>query len=329
MTKYVNLKTDWAFKKLMGQEPQMRSFLNSLLSEEYGEIKSLTFENVEVPSDRNGGRGVIFDLLCTTEKNDKILVEMQNYSQLFFKTRANYYLYALMSKVINRGDEWSRMREDIPHLIGIFFLNRRFGDERKAIVETEEFDRIDKVPFWDRMRKYFIILENFEFDKIERPSNKDCWLEVIKNLGERMYKISPSVYEKADPALLELIERAQVCNFTDEELARYEAGLKALEDRVDFKEMLEEGIARGRAEGRVEGKAEGLAEGMEKGKAEGLAEGIIKGIVKGKAEGIAEGLAKGIKENQLSTALKMLKLGMSIEEISEITGLRKEEMSNL
>ena len=325
MTKYVNLKTDWAFKKLMGQEPQMRSFLNSLLSEEYGEIKSLTFENVEVPSDRNGGRGVIFDLLCTTEKNDKILVEMQNYSQLFFKTRANYYLYALMSKVISRGDEWSRMREDIPHLIGIFFLNRRFGNERKAIVETEEFDRIDKVPFWDRMRKYFIILENFEFDKIERPSSKDCWLEVIKNLGERMYKISPSVYEKADPALLELIERAQVCNFTDDELARYEAGLKALEDHVDFKELLEEGVARGRAEGL----AEGMEKGIAKGKAEGLAEGLAEGIAKGKVEGLSEGMIKGIKETQLSTARKMLKLGMSIEEISEITGLTKEEVDNL
>ncbi|MBO5799191.1 MAG: Rpn family recombination-promoting nuclease/putative transposase, partial [Paludibacteraceae bacterium] len=87
----------------------------------------------------------------------------------------------------------------------------------------------------------------------------------------------------------------------------------ALEDRVDFKEMLEEGIARGRAEGRAEGKAEGLAEGMEK----------------GKAEGIAEGLAKGIRENQLSTARKMLKLGMPIEEISEITGLTNEEIGNL
>ena len=108
-----------------------------------------------------------------------------------------------------------------------------------------------------------------------------------------MYKISPSVYEKADPALLELIERAQVCNFTDEELARYEAGLKALEDRVDFKEMLEEGIARGRA------------------------------------EGLAEGKAQGIRENQLSTALKMLKLGMTIEEITEITGLTKDEIGNL
>ena len=152
-----------------------------------------------------------------------------------------------------------------------------------------------------------------------------------------MYKISPSVYEKADPALLELIERAQVCNFTDDELARYEAGLKALEDHVDFKELLEEGVARGRAEG----KAEGLAEGMEKGKAEGLTEGMIKGKAEGKAEGLAEGkaeglaegiakgLAQGIKETQLGTARKMLQLGMSIEEISEITGLRKEEISNL
>ena len=156
-----------------------------------------------------------------------------------------------------------------------------------------------------------------------------------------MYKISPSVYEKADPALLELIERAQVCNFTDEELARYEAGLKALEDRVDFKEMLEEGIARGRAEGKVEGLAEGMEKGIAKGKAEGLAEGIAKGkeeglsegMIKGKAEGLAEGiekgLAQGIKETQLSTALKMLKLGMTIEEISEITGLTNEEIGNL
>lgn len=57
--RYVDLKTDWGFKYLMGKEPQMRSFLNSLLREDYGEIKSLTFENVEVLSERADGRGVI------------------------------------------------------------------------------------------------------------------------------------------------------------------------------------------------------------------------------------------------------------------------------
>ena len=58
-----------------------------------------------------------------------------------------------------------------------------------------------------------------------------------------MYKIHPSVYENADPALLELIERAQVCNLSDDELIRYEAGLKALEDTIDFDEMLAEAKA--------------------------------------------------------------------------------------
>ena len=108
-----------------------------------------------------------------------------------------------------------------------------------------------------------------------------------------MYKISPSVYEKADPALLELIERAQFCNLTDDELARYEAGLKAIEDEIDFEEMLEEAK------------------------------------VKIAAEAHAEGLAEGTKKNQIKTAKKMPNMGMSIDLIAEISGLSKEEIDGL
>ena len=303
---YVNLKTDWGFKHLMGHEPQMRSFLNSLLSEEYGEIKSLTFENVEVLSDRKGGRGVIFDLFCTTDSGDKIIVEMQNYSQLFFKTRANYYLYTLMTKVLGRGVDWNKMKKDIPHLIGIFFLGKRMGTETKAIIETEEFDRIEKTPFWDRMRKYFIILENFDFTDLEQPSFKDCWIEIIKNLGDNMYKIHPSVYEKADPALLELIERAQVGNLTDDEYLRYEAGLKALEDYIDFDEMLAE------AQAKVE-EAQAKAE-----EAQAKA-----------AEAKAEGRAEGERRTQIETAKRMLALGMELDAIIMVSNLSKEEIEKL
>ena len=151
----------------------MRSFLNSLLSEDYGEINSIEFKNVEILSNRPDGRGVIFDLHCVTDKGDKIIVEMQNYSQLFFKTRANYYLSALMCKEVERGEEWNKMKEDIPHLIGIFFIGKRFSNEKKPIVETEEFDRIDRVPFWNRVRKYFIFLENFDITNVEDP-RPDC-----------------------------------------------------------------------------------------------------------------------------------------------------------
>lgn len=47
------------------------------------------------------------------------------------------------------------------------------------------------------------------------------------------------------------------------------------------------------------------------------------------ARGRAEGLAKGIKETRLNTARKKLKPCMTIEEISKITGLNKEEALQL
>ena len=269
---------------------------------------------------------------------------MQNYSQLFFKTRANYYLYTVMAQFFNRGDQWSKMKEDIPHIIGIFILGQNPDGETETIIETEEFDRKKKIPHWDRMRKYYIILENFDFSKIEQPSLKDCWIEIIKNLGSNMYKISPSVYEKADPALLELIERANVCNLTKEERIRYEAGLKALEDSVDFYELLTEKMeeADQRAE-EAEAKAEKtiaeaqkavaeaekiMAETVEKAKI-AVAEATIEAKSEGLAEGRAEGKAEGIKLTQLENAKKMLAEDFTIEMIAKITGLTQKEIENL
>jgi predicted transposase/invertase (TIGR01784 family) len=70
---------------------------------------------------------------------------------------------------------------------------------------------------------------------------------------------------------------------------RYEAGLKANEDEIDFEEMLEEA----------------------------------------KVKSAAEAHAEGIKENQIETAKKMLNMGMSIDLITEISGLSKEEIDGL
>ena len=67
-------------------------------------------------------------------------------------------------------------------------------------------------------------------------------------------------------------------------------------------------------------KEEGLAEGHAEGKAEGLAQGH--------AEGLAEGHAKGIAENKKETAKKMLEKGISIQDISEITGLSLSEINS-
>ena len=98
---------------------------------------------------------------------------------------------------------------------------------------------------------------------------------------------------------MELIERAQVGNLSDEEYLRYEAGLKALEDYIDFDEMLAE------AQAKVE-EAQAKA-----------------------AKAKAEGRAEGEKYTQIETAKRMLDANFSSELIAEFTGLSIDEIENL
>ena len=73
----------------------------------------------------------------------------------------------------------------------------------------------------------------------------------------------------------------------------------------------------------------GINHARKEGKAEGIKEGEAKGIIKGKAEGKAEGIKEGELNKQKQIATEMLKKKMSIELISEITKLSKEEIENL
>lgn len=135
-----------------------------------------------------------------------------------------------------------------------------------------------------------------------------------------MYKIHPSVYEKADPALLELIEKAKVGNLSNEEYLRYEAGLKALEDYIDFDEMLAEAQAKV-----VEAQAQ-LAEAQAKAeeaqaKAEEAQAKSGKAQLKAKAEGRTEG--------KIEVAKRMLNDNLSVELISKFTGLSQDEVDKL
>jgi len=140
---------------------------------------------------------------------------------------------------------------------------------------------------------------------------------VLKNLGSDMYRIDPSVYECADSALLELIEKAKVSALTDDELVRYEAGLKALEDAVDFDEFLSDSVREAREKSFAEGRSEGVAEGIAKGRVEGVTEGIAKGIIAGKTQ------------TQIETAKRMLSMKMDVEMIAQILGLSVEEIKKL
>ena len=122
MGKFINPFTDYGFKKIFGQEVSKElliEFLNDLLEGERV-ITDLTFLNNEQLPIYPGERIAIYDIFCTTDTGEKIIVEMQNRSQVYFKERALYYLSHAIVRQGVKGESW---KFDIKAVYGVFFIN--------------------------------------------------------------------------------------------------------------------------------------------------------------------------------------------------------------
>ena len=122
MSKFINPFTDYGFKKIFGQEVSKElliEFLNDLLEGERV-ITDLTFLNNEQLPIYPGERIAIYDIFCTTDTGEKIIVEMQNRSQVYFKERALYYLSHAIVRQGVKGESW---KFDIKAVYGVFFIN--------------------------------------------------------------------------------------------------------------------------------------------------------------------------------------------------------------
>ena len=99
--------------------------------------------------------------------------------------------------------------------------------------------------------------------------------------------IDPKIYDRADDELKALIDKARISALSDEEYSRYEAELKFLSD-------------------------EGTAERY----------GFDRGVKKGETIG----LVKGRKEERQEIILNLLALGISPQQIAELTKIPLEEV---
>ena len=103
----------------------------------------------------------------------------------------------------------------------------------------------------------------------------------------------------------------------EEERARLESEFKY---ELDRQCELVDARRAGLAEGRSEGRAEGELIGLEKGELIGLEKGEIIGLEKGRSEGRAEG-ERLLFEERRETARRLRALGMSADQIAQVTGL--------
>ena len=102
------------------------------------------------------------------------------------------------------------------------------------------------------------------------------------------------------------MEVSRVDTLTPEEQNQYHDAMVSEYEKLVISEAYEQiGLKKGREEGRAEGRAEGIAEGR------------------------AEGMEKGMEQGKMEVARQMKKMGLSIAQIVQASGLPEEVVKGL
>ncbi len=331
MAKYINPTTDFGFKRIFKDEEITREFLNALLQKDdpATHIESVTITDGELDESNKDARRVIYDVHCTTDTGEQFVIEMQNDPQIFFSERIVFYLSRAASTQQGKGslkyidENGVEQKKDwnyhLKKIYGVFFMN--FRD-----VNVENEYGLSHFAFMETSHK-FVDTKVFQYWKIQMPiyrdmKESDCkdvidkWLFNLSNMETMETALA---FKDEIPVFKRLEKMATYSALTPKQQMQYNDSFNnylAYMGQQEYK--LREGIKIGRAEG--------LSEGLEKGRAEGLSEGLAKGRTEGRAEGRAEGLA----EQAIAIARRLKAKGtLSLDEISEMTGLTPDEINEL
>ncbi|MGN0066866.1 MAG: Rpn family recombination-promoting nuclease/putative transposase [Bacteroides sp.] len=275
MAKYINPFTDVGFKRIFGQElskPLLLDFLNSLFGGEK-HIVNLTFLDKEQPALYEEDRSLIYDIYCETNEGEKIIVEMQNKSQPYFKNRSIYYISESIARQGERGSSWNYAIDAVYLIAFLNFIPLDFKRQFRTDVVLAEKDTVEQ--FSDKMRMTFLQLPLFDKEAGECENQVERWIFLLKNmetLSRLPWAAQSAVFKK-----LESI--ADVGAMSRDERLKYDESLRKYRDTISvFEGVRLEGRLEGRMEGRLEGQRNEKMENARKMKSYGLALDMIADI---------------------------------------------------
>ena len=253
--RYINLLTDFGFKRVFGSEPNKQlliDFLNTLLPERH-RIETLSYKSTENLGSTQIDRKAIFDIYCQSENGERFIVALkileQKAKQNFFKDRSVFYASFPIQEQSLRG-EWNFKLAPV-YSIGI--LDFIFDDHKneETIVHTVELKDQHCNVFYDKLKFIYVELPKFTKTLEQLVSHQDKWLYLLRHLPD--LDEQPRLFQ--DAVFLQLFEIAEISNFSPDEQDSYQSSLKYYRDLNNVidtsrQEGLEEGIEQGIEQGR-------------------------------------------------------------------------------
>lgn len=266
MSTFANILYDDAFKVVL-TEPSNKRLLIKLV--EFflpgKKIQTLTLDDKEqhglVLSDKN----CTFDLFCTTDTNERIIVEMQFLAQSSFRERMLYYAtYPIRSQIMDRMKalQQEKARDKMDYSLNpvyvISILNFKMPHENEDTLEEGMISRYDlRSP---RTGELMTDALHFVFLELGRLRWKEDEQEKCQTLLEKLaFSLKYGHLQKQRPRhfegeLLQLLYDATAfANMDERQLLNYNRVMRTELDILAWKDYArKEGLEEGRAEGRAE-----------------------------------------------------------------------------
>jgi len=224
---YIDLKTDFGFKRAFGVKEVMLKFLNSVLDIEGG-IVDLLYGNPEQLGFSEDERKAVYDLYCITGKDEYIIVEIQRAPQLYFIDRTLVYIARLINQLTEKGKDWDFK---LPPIYSINILDFSFeeaamplgiemekADENKYVSRVKLVDCDTGKVFYNKLTFVYIELPHFnkELNEVNTPFEQLVF--IIKYLHE--LNDMPEKFRN-DEVFQRLFEIAKIARMSKEEVNNY------------------------------------------------------------------------------------------------------------
>ena len=225
-TKYINILTDFGFKRIFADENNkdlLIDFLNSILSFQNIQVQDITYKNTEFSGESDDDKKVILDFYCISDKGEHFLVEVQRAKQKYFHKRILFYASRLIQEQGIKETKWDYNFNGV-YCIGI--LEFEIAPNEKVFNRYRILNEETYQPLIEDFGIILIDLTKFNKQVHELTSNFDRWIYILKNLD----KINEVPKQLNEGLFVKLFKLAEFRAMNKEQQRAYMDSLKRYND---------------------------------------------------------------------------------------------------
>ena len=281
---FLDVKTDYAFKKVFGSEESKNiliSFLNALiyLNREYKIVDLTIVDPYTIPMIK-GVKDTFVDVKAKLDNGTSVIIEMQVLNHKGFEKRVLYNAAKNYSIQLSKAEDYNMLNPVIALSIVDFIM---FEESESVVNNFKLLEKEKLIEYSDDIELIFVELPKFQKNLEQLDDIKDQWIYFLQNAGSLEY-IPQNIDEEIQNALSSVNE----ANMTREEL-------EAQHKRKEFISI------------------QRLA--MLKAKEDGISLGIEKGIKQGLEQGLEQGIEQGIEQEKINTQNRFIEVAKNLLDI--------------